>query len=144
MNPGITIARLTGEFGKRSQEAWRLHQWQLQRDLRERREQQDEIEADEAEFVDMALSIVSAEVIADFRVELDTYDEATTAALQDVVERLDIAQQRVDDILEQAHVLPDGRRVFKTKDGLRVFDEHGVELAPSEIDPDEIADHLTR
>jgi DNA repair ATPase RecN len=46
--------------------------------------------------------------------------------------------------LGKAHVLPDGRRVFETEDGLRVFDEHGRELDASTISPEEIEDSRPR
>lgn len=44
----------------------------------------------------------------------------------------------------QAHVLPDGRRVFKTIDGQKVFDEHGQELSPDTMDPNGIDDRRPR
>lgn len=43
--------------------------------------------------------------------------------------------ERIDGILGTAHTLPDGRRVFKTGDGSKVFDEHGREVAPETLDP---------
>lgn len=46
-------------------------------------------------------------------------------------------------MLGDAHVLPDGRHVFKTRDGLSVFDEHGEQLGQDQINPGEIADHRT-
>ncbi len=39
-------------------------------------------------------------------------------------------------MLDKSYVLPDGRKVFKTEDGLHVFDEHGVEV--KDFDPNEI------
>lgn len=59
-------------------------------------------------------------------------------ALQEKQEELDASQGRLDDMLGDAYELEDGRRVFKTEDGLRVFDEHGFELSADTIDPDEI------
>lgn len=44
-------------------------------------------------------------------------------------------------MLDDAYELPDGRRVFKTEDGLRVFDEHGVEVGASDVLPDAIEDY---
>lgn len=77
--------------------------------------------------------------IAAFRTELDTYDSAVVEALLENEEALRIARQARDDILMRAYVLPDGRRVFRTEDGQRVFDEHGAdvtaEISPEEIDP---------
>jgi hypothetical protein len=47
-------------------------------------------------------------------------------------------------MLENATTLPDGRKVFKTRDGMRVFDQHGKELPPDELDPKAIGDEKTR
>lgn len=78
---------------------------------------------------------------AAFRVELDTYDTATVIALQENELALEEAQRRLDEILLRAFVLPDGRRVFKTEDGTRVFDELGAEIDPSVIAPEDIDGH---
>lgn len=45
---------------------------------------------------------------------------------------------------DKAHVLPDGRRVFESEDGLRVFAEDGTELSADTITPDEIEDWLPK
>ena len=42
----------------------------------------------------------------------------------------------------QAYLLPDGRRVFKTEDGSRVFDEHSIEV--TDFDPETIEDWRPR
>ena len=47
-------------------------------------------------------------------------------------------------MLDRAHVLPDGRRVFETEDGQRVIDENGQEVSPDVITPEEIADSRPR
>lgn len=57
---------------------------------------------------------------------------------------IDAVQERIEAMLQDAHILPDGRRVFKTKDGMRVFDEHGQELPPEIIDPMTIDDMKPR
>ena len=113
-----------------------------ERDRKERRDdQRDQLAADLA---DLGMMMVSASEIAIFRSQLDTYDTATIIALQENERALAEAQERLDAILLKAHVLPDGRRVFKTEDGTRVFDEFGSEVAGSVISPDEIADHRPR
>ena len=99
---------------------------------------------DISEFVDMVSALATAEEIAEFRAELDAYDAATVAALQENARELEDAQRRLNEHLSKAHVLPDGRRVFKTLDGTRVFDEHGVEVAKSTVRPDEIPGKLPR
>lgn len=113
-----------------------------ERDRKERRDdQRDELAADLA---DIGMMMVSASEIAIFRSQLDTYDTATVISLQENERALAEAQERLDAILLKAHVLPDGRRVFKTEDGTRVFDEFGSEVAGAVISPDEIADHRPR
>lgn len=78
------------------------------------------------------------ERIAAFRTRLDTYDAKTVEALMLNQEQMDTVRRAMDDMLQKAHVLPDGRRVFKTIDGQKVFDEHGTELAPEVVDPKRI------
>lgn len=100
-----------------------------------RKDRIDELRGDEAELSSFADAIVSASEIAEFEVDLDRYDTATVAALQENEVQLAQVRERMDALLGQAYVLPDGRRVFKTEDGLRVFDESGKELDASTIDP---------
>ncbi|WP_299971716.1 hypothetical protein [uncultured Roseobacter sp.] len=69
------------------------------------------------------------------------HQNATIEALLDNQERLDEMQERLDHLLATAYELPDGRKVFETEDGQRVFDQHGNALSLSEIDPDQIPDH---
>lgn len=47
-------------------------------------------------------------------------------------------------MLVQAHTLAGGRRVFKTLDGTKVFDENGAEVSSDEIRPEDIADFRKR
>ena len=70
-----------------------------------------------------------------FEVKLDSYDQATVAALMENQELLDAVQDRISDMLAQAYVMEDGRRVFGTEDGTQVFDEFGVEVGADELDP---------
>lgn len=94
--------------------------------------------------MDIALAVISVAEADEFRVDLDMYDAATVEALQ--LNEVDVAQARkhLDMLMDKAQVLPDGRRVFKTEDGTRVFDEHGREIAAEEIQPNEIADSRPR
>lgn len=82
--------------------------------------------------------LATSEEIAAFRVELDEYDTKTVEALMENREALEAVRERIDALLENAYVLPDGRKVFKTKDGLRVFDENGQALSAETIDPNQI------
>ena len=88
--------------------------------------------------------LASESEIAAFRTTLDVYDTATVEALMENRRALDEVRTRIDDMLLKAYVLPDGRRVFKSEDGTQVFDEHGNELGPDEIDADAIEDWRPR
>ena len=68
----------------------------------------------------------------------NTHQLAVIEALQNNRDRLDVVEDRIDTLLGEAYVLEDGRRVFKTEDGIRVFDEFGAELDGDDIDPDRI------
>lgn len=83
----------------------------------------------DTEFV-MALqgALAPAHKIADFTVKLDRYDTATVQALMDNERDVLAVREKIDAMMLKAHVLPDGRRVFKTEDGTRVFDEFGAQL----------------
>ncbi|WP_300029274.1 hypothetical protein [uncultured Roseobacter sp.] len=65
----------------------------------------------------------------------------TIEALLENQERLDAVQLRIDRLLSDAYVLPDGRRVFKSEDGVRVEDEFGAIVPASELDPNSIEDY---
>ncbi|MGC3939510.1 hypothetical protein ACOTTU_17030 [Roseobacter sp. EG26] len=69
------------------------------------------------------------------------HHNAAIEALLENQERLDAVQLRVDQLLSEAYVLPDGRRVFKSQDGIRVEDEFGVVVTESELDPNSIEDY---
>lgn len=80
------------------------------------------------------------ERIAEFEVTLTAYDIAVVKALIANDERMAALQTEISAMLSQAFTLDDGRRVFKTKDGTQVFDEHGEEVPADIIDPDAIPD----
>ena len=64
---------------------------------------------------------------------LDTLEEATVRALMQNQEELDALEAERRDMLARAHVLPDGRRAFRSEDGNRVFDENGREVGRAVI-----------
>ncbi|MEO0384190.1 MAG: hypothetical protein AAF234_11630 [Pseudomonadota bacterium] len=138
------LSGLLGSSFKRgaNEEAYRraMHQHKTVQD-RERRQKQDEARNDSAELGDLAATVVTAEQAETFRIELDAYQTATIEALEINREALDFARERLQATLAQAHTLDDGRRVFESEDGLRVFDEFGNELSPEIITPEEIPDH---
>lgn len=85
------------------------------------------------------MALASPEQVADFKLQLDDYDAKTVEALIENEEALKLVREKMETMLEEAEVLPDGRRVFKAKDGQRVFDEHGQEVPRDTIDPNSIS-----
>lgn len=140
----ITPRSWKDEFAAAAKRADMLHREKLTRlEDRNRRRKEDKLEDEryDAELMTaMGVVLAAAEDIAEFRLQLDAYDATTVEALMENREALEAARKRIDLMLAKAYVLPDGRRVFKTEDGLRVFDEHGQELSPETIDPAEIDD----
>jgi hypothetical protein len=125
----------------RESEWARQHRWfiKAKHDHQRREEHADKLD-DAASALSSAVAIASDVQIKEFKVKLDTYDGATVQALMENQELLDAVRSRLDAMLSQAHVLEDGRRVFKTEDGTQVFDEHGAEVGQDEIDPMMIGD----
>jgi len=126
-----------------------LHKEKLARhEDRERERRKDEKIEDEQRDAESwaAIEIVLAapQDVAEFRVQIDDYDAKTVEALMEKRELIDAVRAKMDTALEEAHVLPDGRKVFKTKDGLRVVDQNGRELTAEVIDPAEIDDKKVR
>lgn len=141
MQPDILTSRI--EFARSAEK--RRDEIRFQRDVERRRDLKEERakrQGTESDLNDLALGIVLATdvQIAEFSVTLDSYDEATVKALFENEKLLDAAREKVEALLGEAYVLADRRRVFKTRDGLQVFDEFGTELDAETIDPDEIAD----
>lgn len=111
------------------------------REEQRRKEKSDRAERAEDDLVDFATAGVLAtdQQIIDFTAELDTYDEATVRALMENDEQMAAVEADIQRTLEEAYLLPDGRRVFKTEDGLRVFDADGREVFSDTIDPEDIS-----
>ena len=139
----VDVHILRNEFRRRA-EAERRHA-QFQARLREEREDRHDA-ALEQDFMDLAQAAiqVTQEEIASFDAELVRYEELTTEELIRQREILDNLRADLDDMLSRAYVLEDGRRVFKTKDGKRVFDEFGQEVGADVVDPDQISDGKPR
>lgn len=120
---------------------WRERMAQSTARQQERRAVQAETEKRKAEHRAALMQVFAPpERIEAFTRKLDRYDTATVEALMENRIVLDKVRERVDELLTKAHVLPDGRRVFKTHDGTRVFDEHGAELRADVVHPDAIDD----
>jgi len=79
----------------------------------------------------VATQLADPERLTAFEADLDIYDTAVVEALMENTEALETVQAQIDIMLHQAHVIDDGRRVFKTEDGTQVYDEHGASI----IDP---------
>lgn len=113
-----------------------------QRYENERREKlEDRLEDNAAAFA-TGMVVATQMQIEAFELKLDRYEEATVAALIENQEQLDAVNARIFAMLDQAYVLDDGRRVFRTEDGTQVFDEFGEEVGPDEIDPAMIGDEF--
>lgn len=106
----------------------------------ERRKEQEEKSQDHLTDYIQTVALADAASVEAFEARLAEYDYAVIEALLENEKNLKTARERLDNLLEEAYVLPDGRRVFKTSDGTRVFDEDGQELSREEIDPDVIED----
>lgn len=92
----------------------------------------------------MTTALATEAQLVEFRVKLEDYRTATVESLMENERQLIAVRKRLDETLSEAFMLPDGRRVFKTEDGLRIFDERGVELSGKDIDPDMIEDWRPR
>jgi len=126
----------------RSDEASRHSDWLRQQkwfikaqDQRERREKADEKLSDMMDTAISAAVMATDEQLKAFQTKLDAYDEATVVALMENQEKLDLINAEIDELLSQAYVMEDGRRVFKSEDGSYVIDEFGETLGPDELDP---------
>jgi hypothetical protein len=86
----------------------------------------------------MLLSELDDIEAVELQAQIARHDQAIIEALIENEERLAAADRRVEKLLGEAHVLPDGRRVFKTEDGLRVFDEFGQEVGADDVAPTSI------
>src|SRR3569832_187811 len=103
---------------------------------RGRKQDRDKEEREHREQDEMFLVLATEQELAHFEVELDRYDTATVDALQDNVEAIDRSDRKLKKMLEDAYTLPDGTRVFRSADGLHVFDQSGSEV--HDVDPQQI------
>lgn len=82
----------------------------------------------------LVVELASPAEIAAFTVRLDSYDAATVEAMIANEEALAKVREDVKIMLDKAYMLDDGRRVFKTEDGTRIFDEQGQEVTEVNAD----------
>ena len=140
-------ARLIEELASRRREearhsAFADMEWDETRRKKEREEQRKH----DAAWQDLMWTamLASREEIADFTTKLDRYDAATVEALQENERASCEVRKRIDAALAGAVRLPDGRHVFKTADGTRVFDERGQAVSPEDISPEDLPDSARR
>ncbi|MEM1149528.1 MAG: hypothetical protein AAGI03_03090 [Pseudomonadota bacterium] len=106
-----------------------------------RKEKADAEKMDTGDLVAVAIvSNATAEQVRRLSVRTDLHQQLVIEALQENREALDQSQEALDALLEEAHMLEDGRRVFESRDGTRVVDEFGQVVAPSIVRPEEIED----
>lgn len=110
----------------------------------DRQKQEDLADKSEGDTTALAVEVIIAteQQIRDFETKLDRYDETTVAALMENQKQLDAVNARIEDMLSRAYVMEDGRRVFKTRDGTKVFDEHDQFVSRDELDYDLIGPDL--
>lgn len=103
----------------------------------------------ESDLADLGAAAVMATTtqIESFEARLDALDAATIEALEENRLRLEDVQRLLHEadldiqwMLDQAHVLEDGRRVFLTRDRSQAFDEFGAEVLETELDFDLICE----
>lgn len=134
------MVQLGEHFARKDQgshaDALRQQRWFIKsrQDTARREKAQDRVEDDIVALAADVIMATQAQVAA-FEANLDTYDEATVTALMENQILLDAVNARIEAMLEQAYVMEDGRRVFRTEDGTQVFDEHGLEVSALELDP---------
>lgn len=134
------IEHFRAEGAGRESEWARQRRWFIKaKHEQQRREQMEERAEDSATALSAAATVASEIQVSEFKVKLDTYNSATVTALMENQELLDAVEDRLKAMLARAHVLEDGRRVFRTEDGTQVFDEHGQEVTAKEIDPGSIS-----
>jgi len=126
---------------RRHSEWLRKRQWFIK--AKETRAKKEEMAAQADEellsFAAGAIAATSIE-IEKFEAKLDTYDEGIVIALMENTETLDRVNAELNVLLSRAHVIEDGRRVFKTEDGTQVFDEFGDEVLNDVVQPEAILD----
>ena len=100
--------------------------------------------------IGVSVIIASEKQIEAFGAKLDSYDEATTAALMDnqidyeqLQKRMVEIEARLEGIWQYANIMSDGRRVFLNADRTQAYDEFGEEVSSEEYDYDQFApDHI--
>jgi hypothetical protein len=82
----------------------------------------------------VGMELASAERLAAFEADPDTYDTAVVTALMENNRQREALQAQIDAMLAQAYITEDGTRAFRTEDGTQVFDERGNDIT-DHVDP---------
>lgn len=129
------------EFEKRAK--WRREDEQRFIDQIKRNKEKERDHAEHDALLDFVAAVLATDgEISDFRIKLDTYDTATVEALMENEKALERVREELRVMTDKAYVLPDGRRVFKTEDGTRLFDQQGTEV--KDFDPAQVEDWRPR
>ncbi len=129
MTGRVSRFELRRRFNRKADEQRRRQARDQQRRKREQRE--DKADA----MCDALVQLASSSQRAFWEERIERLETATVAALLDNDARLRRAQQTLRDLENRAFVLPDGRRVYRTQVGDRVYDEQGNAIPASELDP---------
>ena len=115
----------------------RQQQWFI-KSKHEQEKREDKAEKLQDDLLSFASEVILATEIQiqEFNIKLDQYDEATVKALMNNQIALDSVRADIILMLNNAYIMEDGRRVFKTEDGSQVFDEHGIEVKSDDFDFD--------
>lgn len=117
------------------------------KDDKRRKDKKDNEDKERDAGEDAALEIMAFATAAElerFDVTMTHYHDATYEALLENDRLTAEAQRELQDMLDRAYTLPDGRRVFESEDGIRVFDEFGRELDADTVTAEEIDDGLPK
>ncbi|GAA6210958.1 hypothetical protein NBRC116602_06980 [Hyphomicrobiales bacterium 4NK60-0047b] len=126
-----------------SERARMKHDQKLTNQREQIQEKQKRKQAERDEDFDMFMTVVlaSQDDIQSFQNILDEYESKATERILDLQNQLDQQLIKQQEMLNNAYVLPDGRRVFKYKNTDKIIDEFGKKVSSDVIDTDFIPDH---
>lgn len=154
------VSHFASKERSRNLEPLRQKQWfiKAKQEAKQRTDVEDRLEGDVLAFAAETITATQIQIEA-FEARLDSYgsqldkneaqllayDTAIVEALMENRRRLDQIGDELNEVdaeleslLEQAHVHEDGRRLFKSRDGLSVIDETGENVSLDEIDVDSV------
>lgn len=116
-----------------------FHEEQERREKQNDHHKREKREAEEREHFEQLVLATPAQIEA-FSDRLDAYDAATVQALMDNGRALDEVRHQREMMEASAYQLSDGQPVFKSEDGVHVFDRRGDALSRETVDPNVIPD----